>query len=56
MRDVEKPKRNTHSGLISRNRRARINVEKTERVGQHAARNSKREYDAQKHLDVITAV
>jgi len=33
MRKVEKPDSTTHSGLISRNRRARINVEKTERVG-----------------------
>ena len=30
MRKVEKANGNTHSGLISRNRRARINVEKTE--------------------------
>jgi hypothetical protein len=51
MRKVEKPNGNTHSGLISRNRRARINVEKIDRVGQYAARDSKREYDAPKHLD-----
>jgi hypothetical protein len=39
----------THSSLISRNRRARIRIEKTDTVGDNTGRD-KGEYDAPKHL------